>query len=343
MSEPDADTHDPDPGDEPDDSGGSMRTLVRGQSLEETQAIISSAYSPYRLSVLGNAGAFSAWYAEGGFPGVILSGLQYGGAVTLVDPQPLTSYLLVCRLSHGKVRVVSPGREERVVSAGETYVLDPYRKFQVYWESGARMTTLRLSRETVETAAGQALGTDGPVRARFSLNGAVSPAAVRSWEGISAAVHREVLGEGVARRSPLVAAQLTQAAAAILMETHELITPGADVRRTGTVGHPAVRRVMALAQERADEPLTLADLAAAARVSPRALQEAFRRYLDTTPLGYLREVRLARAHEELAAARGDGGVTVSDVAFRWGFSNLGRFAAAYQQRYGHTPSATLRA
>lgn len=42
----------------------------------------------------------------------------------------------------------------------------------------------------------------------------------------------------------------------------------------------------------------------------------------------------------MAAAR-DGSATVSEIAYRWGFGNLGRFAAQYRQRYGHPPSRTL--
>ncbi|MBA8926723.1 transcriptional regulator GlxA family with amidase domain [Kutzneria viridogrisea] len=44
-----------------------------------------------------------------------------------------------------------------------------------------------------------------------------------------------------------------------------------------------------------DQPLTLA----AARVSPRALQDAFHCHDDTTPMGHLRRVRLDHAHQDL--------------------------------------------
>ncbi|ONK12625.1 AraC family transcriptional regulator [Streptomyces sp. MP131-18] len=322
-----------------------LTTLVHSNDLEETRDIISNAYSPYRLDCLGDAREFSAWYAESGFPGITVSGLQYGsphlGAETLIRPQPLGTYLLVCEVTHGRVTVSSPGREECRVGPGETYVLDPYRSFQVHWSPGARMITVRLARETVERAAADALGVEGPLRARFALGGAISPQAARTWAGISGAVLREVLGEGIARTNPLVATHLTQTAAALLVGTQRLITEGVDAQRTGAVSHAAVRRVMALVEEQADQPHTLADLAATARLSPRALQEAFRRHLDTTPLGYLREVRLARAHQDLLAAGQDGSATVSDVAYRWGFSNLGRFATYYRNQYGHPPSKTL--
>ncbi len=322
-----------------------LTTLVHSNDLEETREIISHAYSPYQLDCLGDPRQFSAWYAESGFPGITVSGLQYGSphldAETLIKPQPLGTYLLVCEVTHGWVTVSSPGREECQVGPGQTYVLDPYRTFQVHWSPGARMFTVRLARETVERAAADALGVDAPVRARFALGGAVSPEGARTWAGISEAVRREVLGEGIARTNSLVATHLTQTAAAVLVGTQRLITEGTEARRTGTVAHAAVRRVMALVEEQADRPHTLADLAATARVSPRALQEAFRRHLDTTPLTYLRDIRLDRAHQDLLAAGGDGSATVSEIAHRWGFSNLGRFASFYRERYGHPPSKTL--
>ncbi|MGP3978864.1 AraC family transcriptional regulator [Streptomyces sp. 8N114] len=318
-----------------------MRTLVRSDDLDETRELISTAYSPYELRVLNRPGDFSAWYAEGGFPGVTLSALSYG-TETLVAPEPLSTYLLVCQVHRGRVRVESPGREEQFVDTGDTYVLDPHRRFKVFWGAGARMTTIRLSREVVDRAAGEALGREGPVRARFALGGPLSPAAAESWSGISAAVHREVMAGGVAHTNPLVAAQLTQAAAAALMATHRLLPASEPVRRTGNVAHPAVRRAIQLIEERSDQPLTLSDLAVAAKLSPRALQEAFQRYVGRTPLAYLREVRLDRAHRDLVAADADGPVTVAEIAFRWGFSNLGRFANWYRRRYGHAPSVTLR-
>jgi transcriptional regulator GlxA family with amidase domain len=35
-------------------------------------------------------------------------------------------------------------------------------------------------------------------------------------------------------------------------------------------------------------------------------------------------------------------ITVASVACRWGFTNLGRFAAAHTARYQESPSETLR-
>jgi len=91
----------------------------------------------------------------------------------------------------------------------------------------------------------------------------------------------------------------------------------------------------------AADPIGLTEIAAAAQLSPRALQAAFRRHLDTTPLGHLRSVRLARAHADLLAARRGDGKTVTEIANRWGFSQLSRFARDYKARYGQSPRETL--
>jgi AraC-like DNA-binding protein len=58
-------------------------------------------------------------------------------------------------------------------------------------------------------------------------------------------------------------------------------------------------------------------------------------------MAYLRDVRLSRAHQTLLESD-PSTVTVASVAYRWGFTNLGRFAAAHAARYGESPLKTLR-
>ncbi len=113
--------------------------------------------------------------------------------------------------------------------------------------------------------------------------------------------------------------------------------------RDDAMASVALSRALDLVEARVDEPLTLPELAAAAGVTPRALQQAFRRHLETTPSEYVRQVRLDRAHDDLAAGERDDGTTVTDVALRWGFYHQGRFAAAYRRRFGEAPHVTLRA
>jgi transcriptional regulator GlxA family with amidase domain len=102
-----------------------------------------------------------------------------------------------------------------------------------------------------------------------------------------------------------------------------------------------VHRAITVMEADPARPFTVDDLAEAAGVSVRSLQQAFRRYTGRTPTEYLRDLRLTRAHRDLIEA--DPGVaTVAGVAQRWGLTHLGRFAAAYRARFGVNPSTTLQ-
>jgi transcriptional regulator GlxA family with amidase domain len=116
----------------------------------------------------------------------------------------------------------------------------------------------------------------------------------------------------------------------------------AYTRGPGWVLPAAVRRAAAFIDAHAGQPVTLAQIAAAAGVTGRALRYAFRRHYGTTTAGYLRQARLECAHQELAGAEPGDGLTVAAVARKWGWASPGQFTAAYQRRYGQPPSHTLR-
>jgi len=131
----------------------------------------------------------------------------------------------------------------------------------------------------------------------------------------------------------------TVVASAIAAFPIEVLHPGRLYDETALSG--AVRRARDYIEEHPDQPLTVEQVAAEARVSVRSLQNAFRRELDTTPLGYLRRVRLIRARDQLLDAD-PGTLAVADVALQWGFVNAGRFASDYAELFGEKPSRTLR-
>lgn len=107
------------------------------------------------------------------------------------------------------------------------------------------------------------------------------------------------------------------------------------------IGAATVRRATEFIDRHADQDIGLLDVATAACVGPRALQAAFRRHHGISPMAYLRQVRMQRAHDDLVAADPVHGDTVGAVAERWHFRNAGRFAVAYRHRFGRHPSVTL--
>ncbi|MGI9616991.1 MAG: helix-turn-helix domain-containing protein [Acidimicrobiales bacterium] len=77
-------------------------------------------------------------------------------------------------------------------------------------------------------------------------------------------------------------------------------------------------------------------------MSTRTLQNQFARELQQTPTNFIRNRRLERARTDLADASPTTGISVTDIATRWGFTHLGRFAVTYKSRFGESPSQTLK-
>jgi len=102
-----------------------------------------------------------------------------------------------------------------------------------------------------------------------------------------------------------------------------------------------VRRAEAFINAHPRETIRLAQIADAAGCSIRALQLAFRTFRDTTPMTLLKQTRLARAHSELSQSDPEA-TTVTEVAIKYGFYNVGRFAQDYKRTFGQPPSETLR-
>jgi len=108
-----------------------------------------------------------------------------------------------------------------------------------------------------------------------------------------------------------------------------------------SAGTRPVAHAVELLRASPEHAWTVSELARDVNVSVRSLQEGFRRAMSTTPMTYLREVRMEQIYKDLSEAE-PGTVTVTEVAARWGICHAGRFAASYRRRYSEKPSDTMR-
>lgn len=111
---------------------------------------------------------------------------------------------------------------------------------------------------------------------------------------------------------------------------------GTATSRRHTLAHEAE----AWLRQNLAAPLTITDVCQAMKTSERTLHSAFRERLGTTPMLHLKALRLQAARRELL--RGVPGTRITDVALNWGFLHFGWFSHDYRQRFGETPSCTLR-
>jgi AraC-like DNA-binding protein len=101
-----------------------------------------------------------------------------------------------------------------------------------------------------------------------------------------------------------------------------------------------VERASALLRDRAAEGLRITELSRVAGVSERALRNAFRRQHGLSPKQFDIQQRLNDAR--LALREDDPSASVTAIATRFGFFELGRFAQMYKRAFGESPSETIR-
>ncbi|MGF1426711.1 AraC family transcriptional regulator [Kitasatospora sp. LaBMicrA B282] len=316
-------------------AGGSDRVLFEGSDVAGLHALVSHHFAPHRLKVLHDL-PISGRYRCHHQGLVSVYELGYGAEVE-VEVGELADFFNVQVPLAGQGSVTVDG----VQLDSSRCIAGPGQRLSMVWSGEARNRILVIPAAAVQTALTSRLGETPAGTPRFApVLG--EDTATDAWLRIAADLAHWA-DAGLAGRSPLATAHLEQVLVHGLLDLQPHALPGTPDDRGGPLLPSALRRATAYCAEHAHEPISVADLARAARVSLRTLRAGFRTHLQTTPLAYLRRVRLDLAHHDLLAiADGRAEGTVTDVALRWGFTHLGRFAETYRQEYGITPSQRLR-
>ena len=163
-------------------------------------------------------------------------------------------------------------------------------------------------------------------------------AAVRQLRDLHRAASRMAEARAGALNDPQAAHGLEQQ---IIEALVECLTAGPVEEETRT----AARHRAILAQFEdllQSEPLLgIADICAALGVSERTLRECCNKHLGMAPNRYRRLRGMQLVHRALRSGSPVAS-SVTAVARRYGFRDLGRFAANYQALLGELPSVTLR-
>jgi AraC-like DNA-binding protein len=256
-----------------------------------------------------------------------------------VRQDPFNS-LIVVLLRAGRFDRRCGGIDERFLPGDVFIDAEPSLPSTVHLHHIELQTTMLDLGVLAQVAATSSSRAPGPIR--FTGYQPVSPAAAAHWRNTTRYLG-ELLANPEAAAQPLIrgnGARMLAATALATFPNTAVMAPSGRDRSDATSA--TLRRAVAFIEQHAHADISLADIAAAANVSLRAVQFAFRRHRDTTPMAYLRAVRLDQVQRELLAADPSGDDTVTHIAARWGFYNHSRFAAQYRRTFGVSPLHTLR-
>ncbi|MGB0854250.1 MAG: GlxA family transcriptional regulator [Pikeienuella sp.] len=120
---------------------------------------------------------------------------------------------------------------------------------------------------------------------------------------------------------------------------HTAVRPAADPQRAGLVArlgvsNRAVLDAVAAMESHTAEPLTLAQLAGFARLSPRQLTRQFHAAFGVTVMDYYRSIRLELAKRLLSTTV----LSLTEIALTTGFATSSHFSRAFRDAFECSPS-----
>jgi AraC-like DNA-binding protein len=312
------------------------RVAVQTRDLDLAHELLSEAYAAHRPHYSGSRERFRFSLVSTATGSIASDALSHSmGTVAAVET---VRHLTVAHLMGGGV-AIERGHDEARWGPDDVFLYPYGTNFVVRWDT-MDQSVIRLDFDKVARFATATTGTDTALR--FLGMRPITPEMGQYWRTVTGFVHRELVAPSSTITEPLVLAQVedTLSAAALSVFPNTILTAQASVSPIGQVGPATLRRAMGYIDSHAGEAITLADIAADAGVSARVLQRSFVAHHGSTPMGYLRRVRLEHAHQQLQA--GDPALdTVDRIASRWGFTTQRRFAQDYRRAYGVDPSHTL--
>jgi len=103
--------------------------------------------------------------------------------------------------------------------------------------------------------------------------------------------------------------------------------------------------LVSLAEEVIDEYCTeirtINEIADKLNTSERNLQKAFKKYRNYSPMQFLRERKLHKAHKLILSNR-NSAITIKEIALSVGIFDLNRFGKYYAELFNELPSSTLK-
>jgi AraC-like DNA-binding protein len=306
------------------------RALFHTRSRDAAIESVERLYGPHTLE-LKSRGALDMRLSGLDVGTLNLSSIEYGCPATAHTPTPHDHWVFSTCL-RGEI-MVGPQRAR----AGYSGVRPPEETCDVPMSADLQLLNLKVGCADLDDAWCTLLGERPDQPIRFLV---LAPDGSAQTELLRRLMRR--IDETPSYPSAYAALLERRLQEATLLEllmawphSHSRFLQHADASRSSTE-----RALQYIHAHAADVP-TLGEIAEAAGVGVRALMRGFERRLGVSPVRYLLHWRLDRARADLLDSS-PGARTVTDVALRWGFGNLGDFAAHYRCRFGELPRTTLQ-
>lgn len=114
-----------------------------------------------------------------------------------------------------------------------------------------------------------------------------------------------------------------------------------DLIYKNTLDYPDfLNRLLEFIQKNIQQKIEISDLEYASGLSKKKLNTIFKKYLKCSPNAYIRHYRLKCIYNEISQSSYK--INITEIAYKWGVTHLGRFSIEYKEAFGEKPSETLK-
>jgi AraC-like DNA-binding protein len=314
------------------------RGVLTADTLDEATSLVRAAICPHRLRVTEPPRKSVVYLSSLDLGACGLTNLKYGFDVDIDAGCIEDTYLVKWTLA-GEGQLWC-GDRTAITSARSMVITEPTEHTKIRMTAQCQHLTVRVSRRALLETLAAKLRRPPRKALHFNLEIPMDSDFARAWCElvahichVSATAPAALANEGVRRQYSRTLMEIMLSAAPH-SHTNSIEEPG----NRATAWH--VGRARDYVHHHLAEGISITDIAARVGVTPRTLQNGFRKAFNLTPAEYIRRARVDALHQALMAADATAGVT--KLMMSVGIVNFGRYAQYYREQIGVSPSTTLK-
>jgi AraC-like DNA-binding protein len=307
--------------------------------LDEVQNRISNFLMPHRMQFINQQRPVNITLRSAQLARASISYFNYRAA-TVIEIETLRNHYIV-EIPLSGVADTCLGRKHFISRKGLAAIISPGTNFRAQWTADCTKLLLIFEREAVERELSNMLQKSVRNPVVFELGMDLESNTGKSlWRTVSYVIKELEQYSSTTDLNAFVCGQLEQLLIWSLLLNQENNYTSVLAEGDLPCEPRFIRRAEEYMRAHCGQPLSIEELCRKACVSPRNLFAGFRKHKRISPLNYFTNLRFEHVHEALKKA--GPRETVSRIATKWGFYQLGRFSVEYKRRYGESPSQTLK-
>lgn len=316
-------------------------STVQTSHVDQARSALATTFFPHRLLPLERSGEFGMSMRAVDLGPITIGRVSYENSPVSLDFGELGEFYHFSFPLSGSV-AASCGHQDTTASPDHGIIYRPEERTVITrWDGGCTQHGVRFERSALTRELEHLLGHEARSPIEFARGVDLTTGAAAGLVRLINTLITDLDTGGALVGSRHVSKQLARTLSTTLLTCTDHQYRGELDAPVAAARPRTVRRAIEAMHGDPAHPHTVHELAEIAGCSVRALQHGFAQHVGRGPMSYLRDLRLDGVHRDLRLTERRESVT--DIAHRWGFRHLGRFAADYRRRYNETPSQASRA